>query len=452
MSAAVSYTRGRLSNAARKAFAVALTLVAVQTAAPAAAKVTKTSVNTTTASTYELVDGSPSAAPTTRLFTGTCDGSTGDRLDLVALTEAGSVSVIATDIPVAKNGSWQWQGPINPIATGSSQQPAAHRAVKVAAVPAGHSEQVSNSTWRGPAISVSTWAKSSAGSPSWINGFNFAELGTAAWNDYEGFDSCGLCDGGRTNRSGTPAAALWIWNASVDGPFQTRTSAGKAVQLPSISVDGRAAYASFFAAVMSPNSTFLPKAAFKASIDNSTGEATIREHHQLTRCATFPVLLPTDCAVLIDTGAVLDRKIVQSADGATVSITDVVSSSDQRPHSWEIHYINAIRRGPGAVAWRLPGTLTWIPATPPQTQPDSVADWSVIPKAADSNTVTLGARSSNRSAPSLTNPQGTISISPRPLRFWFPSAGTDRTTVDMAGRVTRTIKSTKSFVYRLGTP
>jgi len=414
-------------------------------------KVTKTSVTLPSASAHELVDMSEQASPSTRRFSGTSDGAIADRLDLAAQHEDGSVRILATDIAVEKNGTWTWQGSIKALATDKAGHPASRRAVKVAAVPSGHSDQINSSSWRGPGIWVSIWSKQNAGSPAWNNNYSFAQLGSAGWNDYEGFDSCGLCDGGRVTRAGTPAPALWIWNGSVDGPFQTRTSGSDPVEVASISVDGVAAYASFFAAVMSPRSTFLPKAAFKASVDKSTGEATIREHHQLTRCATFPVLLPANCTVLINTGVVLDRKIVQSVDGATVSISDVVASSDGRSHSWEIHYVNAIRRGPGAVAWRLPGTLSWQPATPPQSKPNSIPDWSVAPKPADANTVTIGARSSNRSAASVTNPQGTISVSPRPLRLWFPSAGSDRTTIDMAGRVSRTTKSTNSFVYQLST-
>ena len=439
-----------MPNAAAKAFVVALTLAAVQTAAPALAKVTKTS--TTTSVQHQLVDVSASAAPLARRFSGTSDGTPNDRLDLAAVLETGSVRVIARDISIGKNGTWSWQGPINALVTDPSGHSAPHRALKVAAVPAGHSSEVTGTAWRGQAITSSTWAKTSAGSPAWVNDYSFGQLGTSGWNDYEGFDSCGLCDGGHANLAGVPGPALWIWNASVDGPYQDRTSGGKPVQLPSISVDGVAAYASFFGAVMSPRSSYVPKVAFSASVDNLTGQATIREHHQLARCAVFPVLLPTDCATLIDTGVVLDRKIVQSADGLTVSITDVILSSNLRSHSWEVHYINAIRQGPGAVAWRLPGTLTWLPATPPNDQAASVSDWSVSPKPTDATAVTIGARSSNRSAASLTNPQGTITISPRPVRLWFPSAGSDRATVDMAGRISSKATSTNSFVYRLTSP
>ena len=442
-----------MSKAAVNGFVVALTLAAaaVQTAAPAVAKVTTTSVKTTSAAAHELVGAAGPTTPTNRRFAGTSDGTIGDQLDLAAQTEDGSIRILATGIAVAKNGAWSWQGPIDPIVTTEHANPSAHRALKVAAAPTGSAAQLASPAWRGTAVAVSTWSRESSGSPAWINNYHFAQLGSAGWNDYEGFDSCGLCDGGRSTHTGAPAPALWIWNGSVDGPSQTRSSGGKSIELPSISVDGVAAYASFFAAVMSPNSSFVPKAAFKASVDKSTGQATIREHHQLTRCSTFPVLIAADCSVLIDTGVVLDRKIVQSADGATVAITDVVSSSDGRTHNWEIHYINAIRRGPGAVAWRLPGALTWLPATPSRSKPDSVPDWSIAPRPADATTVTLGVRSSYRSAASLTNPQGSISITPRPLRLWFPSASADRTTIDMAGRVNRATKSTNSFVYQLST-
>jgi len=450
-------SRGRLSNRvlARIVAAVAGSLalpLAIST--PALASVSSTAVTASTARSYELFDQTSSGAVSERRISGTSDGTAGDSIDLVAAEADGTRRILARDIAVGSNGSWKWTGSFAPLADNRSDRdrPFISRSfTAVAAVPAGDELALpGDSHWRGFALTVAAWNEYREAGANWSTDYLFSQVGRSAWNDYNSFDSCGLCDGGLKLPDGATGPPLWFWNASVDGPFQMRTVSGVQQKVPSITVDGKAAYAGFFASRINPSSGSLPHPMFTRSVNPATGEATITETQPLVSCQSFPAETAGDCPDFSSTGVTLFRTIKQSADGTNVGIADFLSSTDSRSHSWEIHYINAVHAGPGSAGWQLPGAVKWSTATPSGPQSGGSTDWSMRLQGTGPTSV-IRARNSLRSAASEQNPAGSISVNPRPLRVWFPNPGADRISIDMGGTTTAAAPSRVAFAYGLFT-
>ena len=423
-------------------------------APPAGASVTQTKILSSTIAAYELIDGTPGSPAPVRTLSGSSDGSAADLIDLKARTSDGLVLLLASGIPVSSGGSWTWTGSISPLAATVPSDPAnpltARRIKALSAVPAASATASPGSAkWPGSSFTIDVWNPVQDGGRSHPSDFLFSGVGSLAWSSYNGFDSCGLCDGGLTSSDGAKGSSLWVWNASVDGPDQARTDDAAGTRTPSISIDGKAAYASFFANALADPAASRPRTHFTRTVDASTGATTLTEHHPLVSCAEFPVRTPADCPSLLDTGATLNRTVRIAADGSTSRIDDTVVSSDGASHTWEIHYINAIKRGSGGVAWMLPGARQWSLAKPPASQPEGQSDWTVT-RGLTSPT-TIQARSSVRSPASPSSPAGSITVSPRPLRLWFPRASSDRLSIDMGGTVPAAGASAISFTYAVST-
>lgn len=411
----------------------------------------QTKVTSATTTKVELIDGATDAPAPFRTFSGTSDGLLGDRLDLKARTSDGLTLSLATGIAVSAGGGWTWSGSIAPLAATVPADPenplTSRRIISLAAVPSGGPAAVPGSDrWQGTAFTIDVWNPIQAAGLSHPSDYLFSGIGSLAWNRYNGFDSCGLCDSGLVSVDGSKASPLWVWNASVDGPYQARTDGPRT---PSITVDGKAAYASFFADALAGPAAVRPDTTFRRSVDPLSGAATVTEHHPLMGCDRFPVQGPADCPQLLPTGLALNRTVRISADGAVNTIEDSIASIDGEAHTWEIHYVNAINRGSGGVAWLLPGARQWSLAKPPASQLDGQTDW--IATRGLANPTTLQVKTSLRAAASPASPAGSITVSPRPLRLWFPKASSDRMTIDMGGEVPAGGTSSVRFEYAIST-
>ena len=414
---------------------------------------TTTDVTAATIRSYDLFDLTNDITKSSRRISGTSDGTTGDSIDLVAAQPDGTKRYLARGIPVKFDGSWTWTGSLRPLVDNAPdrERPFISRSFSaLAAVPAGDDTATPGSNvWRGFAFTVAAWNEYRTDGADWSNDYLFSQSAATAWNDYNAFDSCGLCDGGLKLADGSSGPPLWFWNASVDGPFQLRTVAGLQAKIPSITVDGNAAYAGFFASRINPDAESRPHTSFSRKINPATGQATITETQPLVSCESFPAETAADCPGFTSTGVTLNRTVNQSADGTHVGVVDVIRSTDSRPHSWEIHYINAVHAGPGSAGWHLPGAAKWSAAAPSGPQSGSSNDWSVALQQSGSSPSVIGVRSSLRTSASAQSPAGSLSVTPRPLRVWFPNPGADRMSVDMGGTTTPATPSRVAFGYDL---
>ncbi len=187
---------------------------------------------------------------------------------------------------------------------------------------------------------------------------------TAAADDYDSIGTCGLCDsylqdvaGGVTSIVFYANSFLWYGNEEQNG--NTRSE---------IQVDRRNAYVPAAAQALFTNSddnSGFPAFTWHFSQKSHTGNVTITETDAVARCtgssssSTYPPT-PTSCPKFKSTGVEVDRKIVQSASGDVVSITDTYKSTDGHSHRLDLLYENAqclSNNGclAGSVGYRFPG-------------------------------------------------------------------------------------------------
>ncbi|HZO77045.1 MAG TPA: hypothetical protein VFB39_03315 [Solirubrobacteraceae bacterium] len=236
---------------------------------------------------------------------------------------------------------------------------------RLAAVPSGTTTL--GPGYRGPWINVSQRKTYSvSGGPNDGMPYDLYAFGqqTAVADDYDSIGTCGLCDsylqdvaGGVTSIVFYANSFLWYGNEEQNG--NTRSE---------IQVNGRNAYVPAAAQALFTNSDDnpgFPAFSWHFSQNSLTGDVTITETDGIARCtgssssSSYPPTA-TSCPKFKSTGVEVDRKIVQSASGHVVSITDTYKSTDGHSHRLDLLYENAQCLGnngclAGSVGYRFPG-------------------------------------------------------------------------------------------------
>lgn len=288
---------------------------------------------------------------------GTSNGTDTDTVDIICDDNSGTpgaIRYIKTGVAVATDGSFSTTIARSKIIPG----PCVIRAITGSVDPA----TLTLSDFAGPRVMVPRYRKqltlpdgTNAGH---LYDFYTWQQATLAGSDYLSVGSCGLCDSKLFYPgSFTSSNYLWFANGALYGDERT----GRAYA----QIDGRNAIAPgdpFFQFRPSVTQAYtqpgFPVLTYSFSDGPGPGELTINETDPFVHCfgqeSAWPPASSGDCPSFVPTGVVLDRQIVQSADGRTIWITDTWRSTDGAAHTLDLDYDQYFADSPDHPSFEFP--------------------------------------------------------------------------------------------------
>jgi hypothetical protein len=386
----------------RRALALAA-LSLVVAAAPAQAKVTRSTVTAPSDPTYRLYELEPTLADPTLTVAATTDGVAGDKVDVICTFGTDS-SLLLKGVPVGPAGAVEMEVPLATF-------PAELCDVRV--VPAGF-DRPDFTAYTGPAVAVSAYVP---------DRFSVPVRGSARIARLDYFVGTGhqratvsLASSG----DGSLFAAIGA-RADTHEPFAVSTWRGGA-GIHEVEIDGRRA----FVAGRIPLFDFgtaqdWAPAGFEGlqssvALDAATGALTVEESERIFRCPGEARDRPDEetCGTVVDTGVRLERTVLLTREHSVTDVRDRWVSADGQAHAVRALYAVDVEAAKAeAPVWRFPGDADFRP----------VATGDMVPHGPGTVLV--------RQAADLLAP-GAFSFAPAPERFSFDEGGTLSELVQLA--------------------
>jgi hypothetical protein len=313
------------------AAALASTLVACGlVVTPAAhAAITRSQIKTPSDPSFFAADENGGAQ--TFSIKGTTSGGNraSDRVD-VNCYSSGSIVTVATDVPVARNGSFSIPK--------ASLAGLLGLTCRLRAVPAG-TQPPKLASFAGPVIGADKWdldrvdAGPNAGK---VTGYLLQAQQRSGAFEYMSLGGCGLDDGYLYDAAFAQTTTTFYCNAALfpqNSPSATRSE---------IRIGGANAYDPYSANLIAPNARGLPSLGVRYRVDRKTGNVVIHETDPLARCVA-PAYPPTaaTCARFVSAGVTDHRTITQDHGGRVTRITDSFTSTDRQAHSLDLLWDNS---------------------------------------------------------------------------------------------------------------
>lgn len=375
--------------------------------------------------------------PNTFTVAGKTDSTspTTDTVDILCFYgDDGRFYRVATDVPLRSDGSFSTAAPLNTVYASECH---------LAALPSG--EITLESAFTGPRIEVNERRVYPIGTTSKPYDYYVWAQQTPLADDYDSVGSCGLCDSYLFDEAGGNTAIVFYANAWLN--YENENGSGDTRS--EIKVDGRNAYTSGAAEPAfsgSDTNSGFPALTWKYSQDPVSGDVTITETDVIARCRGSHNYPPssTNCPSFKPTGVEVRRKLVQSASGHVVSITDNYESTDGHTHKLDLLYENnqclapSNQCTPSRTGYRFPGHPAYAAHAPGDVVhvPNGVASVYVKVLGAPDGDPYTG--------------QGAITYGTAPTQILFnppPTFGSSSFTMHYAGKVPAKGALTYRFVY-----